>query len=140
MRRARYDKHGRPTFRITLRHHPGYRGRKAREGVSAGDIVSGPALLDTGADTTVIDATTALNAELVSVDSIPFLRYDSLKNIDSPTFEVETVLDGVGSWPLRVASLDLRRFDLMAVIGRDILNDLVLTYDGPARIVSLNRP
>ena len=90
--------------------------------------MSGVALLDTGADTTVIDATTALNAELVSIDSIPFLRYDQ-KNINSPTFEVEVVLDGVGSWPLRVA-----------VIGRDILNDLVLTYDGPARIVTLKRP
>ena len=42
--------------------------------------------------------------------------------------------------PLRVASLDLGRFHLIAVIGRDILNDLVLTYDGPARIVTLKRP
>lgn len=140
MRRSRYDERGRPIFPITLRHHPAYRGRQAREGVRPGDIVSGVALLDTGADTTVIDATTALNAELVSIDSIPFLRYDSHRNIDSPTFEVEVVLDGVGSWPLRVASLDLRRFHLIAVIGRDILNDLVLTYDGPARIVSLKRP
>ena len=105
-----------------------------------GDIVSGFALLDTGADTTVIDATTALNAGLVSVDSIPFLRYDSHKNINSPSSEVEVVLDGMGSWPLRVASLDLARFHLIAAIGRDILNDLVLTYDGPARTVSLERP
>ena len=140
MPRARYDERGRPTFPITLRYHPAYRGRKAREGVRVGDIVSGFALLDTGADTTVIDATTALNADLVSVDSIPFLRYDSHKNINSPSFEVEMVLDGMGSWPLRAASLDLARFHLIAVIGRDILNDLVLTYDGPARTVSLERP
>ena len=137
---ARYDERGRPAFPITLRYHPAYRHRKAREGVRLGNIVSGLALLDTGSDTTVIDATTALNANLVSVDSIPFLRYDSHKNIHSPSFEVEVVLDGLGSWSLRTASLDLERFHLTAVIGRDILNELVLTYDGPARTVSLERP
>lgn len=71
---------------------------------------------------------------------MPRARYDSHKNINSPSFEVEVVLDGMGSWPLRVASLDLARFHLIAVVGRDILNDLVLTYDGPARTVSLERP
>lgn len=104
------------------------------------DGIAGFALLDTGADRTVVDHATALQAGLVPVATVPFQRYDSHKRIDSDGFEAELELSGIGSWSLeQVGSLELARFSLLAIIGRDILNDLVLVYNGPAKKVNLER-
>ena len=102
--------------------------------------VDGFALLDTGADKTVLDLSTAVGMGLMPVGVAPYRPYDSpASQKTTDAFDADLELGEIGSWPLKkVGSFDLKRFNLLAVIGRDILRSCVLVVNGPRQSVRLS--
>lgn len=102
--------------------------------------VDGFGLLDTGADKTVLDLHSAVEMGLTPVGVAPYRPYDSSEDHKTTdAFDADLELAEIGSWPLKkVGSFDLRRFNLLAVIGRDILGSCLLIVNGPSQSVRLS--
>lgn len=130
--RARLRRYG-PLVRVTVE-------RSASSTVaSQARLQSGQALIDTGADRTSFDRKAAEAAGLFRAGTG---RISSATHHDqaAPQFDGRLRIDGLGrSFDLRRADgLNLRPFGLIALIGRDILEECVLVYNGPDGSFSLS--
>lgn len=93
------------------------------------------AILDTGADLTQIPAAIARALNLEHVDDVPVSSAHGDEK-EKPMFVADLEFEG-----LRFAAASVVGDDYpIALIGRDILNDLDSTFLGPARRFSVVRP
>jgi|SRR6185312_6474522 len=115
------------------------------QGLAPYSTRSGFALIDTGAGGSAIDDSVFAEMEIPSVDSAftrtphglaPSLVYNASASFPSlGLFEI----------PLhRVLGCDIRNLtdagqDIIMLLGRDILRDLVMVYDGPRSNVTIRR-
>ncbi len=103
--------------------------------MDAEDGIEAPAKIDTGASRSIIPE--SLRSKL----QLPVRGAVSLRGIlggpsrPLPTHEVRLSIDHSFSFPLEVVSIPLANF----LIGRDLLNQLVLTANGPEEFFKLHR-
>jgi predicted aspartyl protease len=93
------------------------------------------ALLDTGADLTQIPEAAALALQLEQVDTIATMtaRGDTAER---PVYIANLRFEGIAFPATWVVSDDYA----IALIGRDVMNELIARFDGPGRIYELQRP
>ena len=101
----------------------------------AGQIRSLLAILDTGADLTQIPETAAQGLQLEQVESMPTVgSHGDTK--ERPVYVANLTLGGFAFPVTWVVGDDYP----VALIGRDVLNDLVARFDGPAQTFELHQP
>jgi len=93
------------------------------------------ALLDTGADLTQIPEVTAQVLQLEQVDVVPVTSSHG-ETVDRPVYVANLTFDGLAFPATWVVGDDYP----LALIGRDVLNDLIAEFDGPARAYELQQP
>lgn len=92
--------------------------------------VQGMALVDTGASATCIDRQAAEQAGLTIVDTGPLVSATDEELV--PIFAARLDLLGFPGWDApRAYGTNLAMQELIALIGRDVLMDSVLIYNGP---------
>jgi predicted aspartyl protease len=96
------------------------------------DIV---ALVDTGADMTQIPNITAQVLALEQVDVMPTTSSHGDTD-DKPVYVANIQLTGIAFPAMWVVGDNYP----VALIGRDVLNDLFASFDGPGRSFELQRP
>jgi hypothetical protein len=106
--------------------------------------VGGTFIIDTGADTTMISEQFVRTLQLPVIDQRPILTSSSnglpeMCNV----YDVELTLVGKSGQPFRGFHLPVFGRPLLnqstdGMIGRDILDQLVLTYDGPRKQFTLS--
>ena len=102
----------------------------AASGVSAPSPVHGWALIDTGATATCVDRTAAEKAGLAVVDSGPMSSATHPNEI-VPIYAGQLMIRGLCSVNInRAYGAVLETQGLVALIGRDILSNCQLVYDG----------
>lgn len=101
--------------------------------------VSGFALIDTGASSTCIDQNAAEAAGLAVVDSGP-MSSATHDNEIVPIYagKIEIIGMSVSVNIMRAYGVNLNSQDLVALIGRDLLSQCVLVYNGPESSFSLS--
>ncbi len=92
-------------------------------------------ILDTGADQTLIPVVTARELRLRQIGDVSI--GDANGGWKSrPLYKADLAFGGLSFAALPVAGIDYP----VVLIGRDILNDLVVTFDGPNRTFTFSRP
>lgn len=93
--------------------------------------VSGFALIDTGASSTCIDQNAAEGAGLAVVDSGPMSSATHANEI-VPIYagKIEIIGMSISVNVMRAYGVNLNSQDLIALIGRDLLSQCVLVYNG----------
>ena len=104
-------------------------------------VAGGPMLIDTGAQVSVLDLDLALDLGLPETDTPSQVR-GVAGAIQARQF---TGLLHLPEWnitmPTTFVSLPLQEHhSLLAIIGMDVLVELILTIDGPARRITLTAP
>ena len=99
--------------------------------------VAGHALIDTGALVTCIDQAAAMRAGLACVDSGPLTSATHTDQI-VPVFAGRLTIEGFGQInALKCYGANLEPQGLIALIGRDLLSNCVLVYDGHSDTITL---
>ena len=100
--------------------------------------VQGMALIDTGASATCIDRQAAERAGLNIVESGPMASATDVEIV--PIYAARLDVLGFPGWDaLRAYGANLATHDLIALVGRDVLMDSVLIYNGPDGSFSIAR-
>jgi len=110
----------------------------ASQGKAVPDAVHGLALIDTGASNTCFDQQAALNAGLPVMD-MGMMTSASHTKQDVPVFAGRLVIPEFTSIDTEYAlGANLGGQNLIALIGRDLLQSAVLVYNGTDGTVSLS--
>lgn len=83
------------------------------------------ALIDSGADLTNIPATVAMSLGLQPIDFIEVGDYSGKSHGDKPVYEVRVIIDAISF------DVDAAETEGEFLIGRDLINNVKLTLDGP---------
>ena len=105
----------------------------------AGEATRGPALIDTGANVTCIDSEAAQKSGLTIVGSG---KISSATHADEivPIFAGKLDINGFGTVTLRQAyGANLAAQNINALVGRDLLETMVLIYNGVEGTFSIAR-
>ena len=94
------------------------------------------ALIDTGASNSVIDVRIAADLGLVPTGRVPIHTPSSGTTLDEmDAFDITLVMESPGSRPesftVGAVGGNLAPGGFYAILGRDVLDSCVLTYDGP---------
>jgi len=92
-------------------------------------------ILDTGADQTLIPLVTANALRLRQIGDVSIGDASGDWN-SRPVYTVQVEFEGLLFTRVPVAAINFP----VVLIGRDILNDLVVTFDGPRRTFTISRP
>lgn len=88
-----------------------------------------PALVDTGADITVLPASIIQELGLLEVDELEVQGYDQVEPSLTLAYSAVITVPVLGNVTLKVVGHD----NAYALLGRDVLNNLVLLLDGPQK-------
>ncbi len=109
----------------------------AERGGNLPEPVSGFAMIDTGAERTCFDEASARKAGLPVTGSAP-MTSATHANHEVPVFSGRIIV--MGSFNIDVVrglGPNLAAFGLVALIGRDLLKDALLTWNGPVGSIAL---
>ena len=128
-----------PVLRVSLRPPPSRIAYLVGAGRPPPTPVSGLALVDTGADATCVDRRVAERARLGFVGETRMTSATHDGEI-VPLYSGRLAIDGLArDIELEtICGLNLEPQGLVAVIGRDILEECVLVYNGPDGSFSLS--
>lgn len=98
------------------------------------------ALLDTGASISGIDRAVAEQIGLVQVGSIKISGVTGIQ--DQPVFTARLTFDSPSATfdPVRITGSSLGSMEFQVLIGRDVMERMVLVYDGPEGAFRLSGP
>lgn len=124
----------------------GWRKQLWKKGIEPPPEVYATFLVDTGSDSSMVDEQIMRALGLIAVNQRPVLTSESkgvaqLCNVYDISLEI---ING-GAAPWRITSVEANGRPLMSesvqgVLGRDVLNRVVLTYNGPAKVYSIDYP
>ncbi len=127
-----------PLLPVTLMASDSHRQILAQRGESAPAATNGFALIDTGAGATCVDQATADGAGLPVIGKA-IMHTASHANHEVPVYSGKLSIPGFGDLELEYAmGANLDGQNLIALIGRDVLQDAVFVYNGTDGAVSLS--
>ena len=127
-----------PCVPATLMVSDSHRQLLATQGKPVPDAIHGLALIDTGASNTCFDQQAALNAGLPIID-MGMMASASHAEQDVPVFAGRLVIPEFTNIDTEYAlGANLDGQNLIALIGRDLLQSAVLVYNGTDGTVSLS--
>lgn len=109
----------------------------AKQGAPVPDAIHGQALIDTGASNTCVDQQAAVKAGLPLIDMAVMTSATHAQH-DVPVFAAKLVIPDFSIDAEYALGANLDDQNLIALIGRDVLQEAVLVYNGTAGTVSLS--
>ena len=127
-----------PLVPTTLMVSDSHRQALARQGTQVPDAINGFALIDTGASGTCVDQQVATKAGLPIIDKTMMTSASHAEH-EVPVFTGKLVIPEFTDINLEyVLGANLAGQNLIALIGRDLLQSAVLVYNGTHGTVSLS--
>ena len=127
-----------PIIPVTLMVSDAHRQALEQAGKSIPAAANGLALVDTGASHTCVDEATAKAMHLPVIDRATITSASHAGN-NVPVFAAKLVIPRFTNINLdRVPGANLKPQNLVALIGRDLLANAVLVYNGSEGLVSLS--
>jgi hypothetical protein len=114
-----------------------------RQGLTPYSTRSGFALIDTGAAVSAIDESIFDEMEILSVDSVLIRTPHGIAPMKAYNASASFPSIGIFEMPFeRIPGCDIRELtdagqDVIMLLGRDILSNLVFVYDGPKSQISI---
>lgn len=109
------------------------------QGSPSSTVVTGQALIDTGAGITCIDIAAATQLGAPIIDYLNMVSASHPNNVQ-PVYPVQLQIPGTPiaiNMP-RAVGFPLATQGIIALIGRDVLQYMILIYNGPGGLISLS--
>jgi len=129
-----------PSMRVTIGVHDAVASQMGERGMDIPPPVAGRALLDTGASVTCIDneAAQKLNLQPIGVASISSASHSATRMNVYPVCMHLVETNIIISTQNAVGAALGAQGGIVALIGRDIMRDITLFYNGPAGAITLS--
>ena len=129
---------GGPLVPVTLMISDAHRKILGEEGKPVPAVVNGTALIDTGASSTCIDQQAAERAGLPVIDKAMMASASHAKH-EVPVYSAKLVIPDFSAIDVEYAmGASLDEMNLIALIGRDLLQGAVLVYNGTDGSIALS--
>ena len=128
-----------PRIPIAIALHTTILQQLSLQGSPSSKIVTGQALIDTGAGITCIDIDAATQLGAPIIDYLTMTSASHPNNVQ-PVYPVQLQIPGtpIAINTPRAVGFPLANQGIIALIGRDVLQYMILIYNGPGGSISLS--